>query len=228
MVIHQPSAIKAGRRSAAAEAFSGRIVVVISIALMLHGCGKEGAPLPPEIRMAERTNDLTASQEGETAVLKWSYPSLTTAGAPLNDVEFIEVWRATLPLDQEPPPPATAQDRKVQRQLLETQGEVLQALDPAELAAATRGSSLVFRDDLERWRASLDADPQSMVVWYGVRTICCRKRESGLSNVARLLPTSPPDPPEGLSLAAGAQGIDVRWWSDRPRENGGPRSPKIQ
>ena len=53
------------------------------------GCGKAGAPLPPEIRVAERTNDLTAYQEGEAAVLTWSYPSMTTAGDSLTDVEWI-------------------------------------------------------------------------------------------------------------------------------------------
>lgn len=105
----------------------------------------------------------------------------------------------------------TPQDRALQRQLLETQGEILQRLGPAEIEAATRGPDLVYRDDLVRWRQTITDDPDSTVVWYGVRTVCCRKRESDLSNVARLLPTTPPEPPTGLLLTAGAQGIDVRW-----------------
>ena len=136
---------------------------------------------------------------------------MTTSGQSLNDIEAIEVWRAELPQGQEPPPPLTAQDRALQRQLLEGQGEVLRRLEPSEIAAVTRGSQLVYRDDLDLWRQSFEGDPGSMVLWYGVRTICCRKRESGLSNVARLLPSKPPDPPDGLALEAGAQGIDVRW-----------------
>jgi hypothetical protein len=179
--------------------------------LALAACGKEGPPLPPEIRIAERTGDLKAVQEGEVAVLQWSYPSMTTAGQTLTDIEAIEVWRATLPKGQEPPPPITPQDRALQRQLLEAQGEIVQRLDPPEIEAATRGKFLVYRDDLARWRQGVAFDPEAAVVWYGVRTICCRKRESELSNVARLLPTKPPDPPTGLELEAGAQGIDVRW-----------------
>ncbi len=179
--------------------------------LTLVACGKEGPPLPPEIRIAERTGDLKAYQEGDVAVLRWSYPSMTTAGKNLTDVEAIEVWRATLPQGQEPPPPITPQDRALQRQLLEAQGEIVQRLDPPEIETATRGAFLVYRDDLVRWRQGVAVDPETTVVWYGVRTICCRKRESELSNVARLLPTQPPDPPTGLELAAGAQGIDVRW-----------------
>jgi len=184
---------------------------LIVFLLMMVSCGKEGPPLPPEIRIAERTTDLSAFQEGDVAVLKWSYPSLTTAGDSLNEIEAIEIWRATLPKGQEPPPPITAQDRALQRQLLEAQGEIVRRLEPAEIEAATRGSSLQYRDDLERWRQEVVGDPDDMVVWYGVRTICCRKRESDLSNVARLLPTTPPAPPTGLRLEAGAQGIDIRW-----------------
>ena len=187
------------------------IVCLVVLLLMTVGCGKEGPPQPPEIRIAERTTDLTAYQEGEVAVLRWSYPSLTTAGESLTDIEAIEVWRATLPKGQEPPPPITPQDRALQRQLLEAQGEIVQRLEPAEIEAATRGSSLQYRDDLTRWRPGVVGEPEDAVVWYGVRTICCRKRESDLSNVARLLPTTPPAPPTGLQLEAGAQGIDVRW-----------------
>jgi hypothetical protein len=167
--------------------------------------------LPPEIRIAARTNDLTAFQEGGVAVLRWSYPSLTTAGGALTDVEAIEVWQLSLPLAQEPPKPVTPQDRAVRRQLVENQGEVLATLDPTALAELTRGSSLVYRDDLDRWRQEAGAVADSMVVWYGVRTVCCRGRESELSNIARLRPQTPPDPPPDLRLAAGSAGIDLEW-----------------
>ena len=167
------------------------------------GCGKEGPPLPPQIRVAERTTDLTAFQEGDEAVLQWSYPEVTTAGQSLTDVEEIQIWRAALPLGQEPPPPVSPQDRQMRRQLLEGQGEILGALDPEQIAIVTRGSFLVVRDDLAQWRGTVD-DPDAYVLWYGVRTVCCRQRESQLSNVVRLEPRAPPDPPTDLGLRAGA------------------------
>ena len=181
-----------------------------ALVVVLFGCGKEGAPLPPEIRVAERTSDLTAFQEGDEAVLRWSYPAMTTSGQNLTDIEEIQVWRAALPLGQEPPPPISPQDRQMQRQLLEGQGEMLRALGPDEIAAATRGPAILIRDDLEPWRQTVE-DPQLFVLWYGVRTVCCRHRESELSNVVRLEPQAPPNPPADLNLEAGVDGIDVSW-----------------
>ena len=174
------------------------------------GCGKEGPPLPPEIRVAERTTDLTAFQEGDEAVLRWSYPAMTTAGQNLTDIEEIQVWRATLPLGQELPPPISPQDRQLRRQLLMGQGEILRALGPEEIAAATRGSFIVLRDDLEVWRQDV-TEPDGLVLWYGVRTVCCRHRESELSNVVRLEPQAAPSPPTDLSLEAGSDGITLQW-----------------
>jgi len=186
-----------------------RFFVAVAL-LFLVGCGKEGVPLPPEIRVAERTTDLTAFQEGDEAVLRWSYPAMTTSGQNLTDIEEIQVWRAALPLGQEPPRPISPQDRQMQRQLLEGQGEILRALGPNEIATATRGPAILLRDDLESWRQTVE-DPGLFVLWYGVRTVCCRHRESELSNVVRLEPKEPPDPPADLELDAGVDGIDVQW-----------------
>ncbi len=186
-----------------------RFFVAVAL-LFLVGCGKEGLPLPPEIRVAERTTDLTAFQEGDQAVLRWSYPAMTTSGQNLTDLEEIQVWRVALPLGQEPPPPVSPQDQQMRRQLLEGQGEILSALGPDEITTATRGSAILLRDDLEQWRRTVE-DPGLYVLWYGVRTVCCRHRESELSNVVRLEPKEPPDPPAELGLEAGAGGIEVSW-----------------
>ena len=187
-----------------------RILLVLTF-ILPAGCGRQGPPLPPLRQVAERTGDLMAFQEGREAVLRWSYPSLTTAGDSLPDVEAVEVWRASLPQGQEPPPPVTPQDHALRRQLLESQGEVVAVLYPEHLASATRGSFLRFQDDLSRWHDEGDRQSEPMVIWYGVRTVCCRRQESELSNVVRLEPQEPPSPPVGLRLAAGVDGIDLEW-----------------
>ncbi len=190
-----------------------RVGLVIAL-LTLSACGRQAPPLPPIIRVAERTSDLSAFQKGEEAVLRWSYPSMTTAGESLTEIEAIEVWRAALPLAQEPPPPVSVEDRRMRRQLLEAQGEVVVVLVPDQLSSATRGPDLYFRDDLRLFKESIGETTSGMVLWYGVRTICCRGRESDLSNVVRLEPQEPPRPPTDLLLTALSTGIEISWHQD--------------
>lgn len=181
------------------------------VGLALGGCGRKGPPLPPQVRVADTTRDLEVYQEGREAVLTWSYPDITTAGGPLPDVEAVEIWRATVPAGQEPPD-VTSRDREIRYQLLEAEGEQLVLLNEAGIADATRGLKLRWRDDLEVWHQVRGTDDRQ-VVWYAVRTICCRKRPSEYSNIARLVPQLPPPPPTGLEATASAEGIILTWTS---------------
>jgi predicted small lipoprotein YifL len=187
--------------------------VAVSLLLVMVACGRKGPPLPPQIRVADTTRDLEVYQEGREAVLTWSYPDITTAGGPLPDVEAVEVWRATIPAGQEPPD-VTSRDRELRYRLLESEGELLVALDREGLDDATRGSKLRFRDDLELWHEAYP-EGERWIVWYSVRTICCRKRESEFSNIVRLSPQLPPSAPEGLKAWPRDDGITLTW---RPRE----------
>jgi hypothetical protein len=186
------------------------VALVLVVAAMLAGCGVKHPPLPPVVRIADPTRDLAVFQEGSDAVLSWSYPASTTAGEPLPDLEAVEVWRLTMRHDEAPPPAQTPRDRNLNRQLILAGGERLVVLDETGLDTATRGSQLVWRDDLEAWhRDHPDEEPQ--MLWYAVRSVCCRGRESELSNIVRLVPEPPPPPPTGLELVPEAAGIRLTW-----------------
>lgn len=190
------------------------IAVPVAALVLAAGCGRKDVPLPPQILRPEQTRDLVVEQRGTEAVLTWSYPSMTSAGGPLPGVEEIQVWRATVPAGQEPPPPTSERERQVRRQLLTARGEVLEALGPAELEAATRGPNLRVTDDLEAWYAE-HADELPAVLWYAVRTVCCGGHPSEMSPIARLAPQLPPAPPEGLTAEPTEAGIRLSW---RPGE----------
>jgi hypothetical protein len=188
---------------------SSLTAAALIVTVVLPGCGRKGDPLPPQIRRAEATRDLVVFQEGSVAVLSWSFPSMTSAGGPLPDLEQIEVWRASIPLGQEVLG-TSGEDRVMRDRLLEAQGERIALLGDAELDEATRGPKLELRDDLAAWRA-VHGDEQPVVLWYAVRTICCNGRPSEYSNIGRLVPQLPPTPPEDLTAEPTREGIRLRW-----------------
>lgn len=189
---------------------TGAGILALTALALLAGCGIKGPPLPPVIRIADPTRDLTIFQDDREAILSWSYPSSTTSGESLYDLESIEIWRATLIEVEAPPPGEDHRDRDLNRQLLFSNGELVAELDEAGLAAATRGSKLEWHDNLDIWRRDHPSD-QELIVWYAVRSVCCRGRESGLSNITRLVPEPSPAPPTDLVAEAEAEGIRLTW-----------------
>lgn len=191
----------------------GQVAGIVAVGLVavtgLTACGRKADPQPPQIRRADTTRDLGVYQEGREAVLSWSFPSMTTAGGPLPDLETIELWRAPIPFGQEPVG-TTARERSLRFQLLEAQGERIAVLDDAALDAATQGPKLTYRDDLEAWR-KLHGDEQSLVLWYSVRTFCCGGRASDFSNISRLIPQLSPSAPEGFEAEPSPTGIRLSW-----------------
>jgi len=188
----------------------GATALAVAVLTATMSCGIKAPPRPPVIRVADPTRDLAVFQQGGQALLSWSYPSSTTAGDPLHDLESMELWRATLLKVEAPPPGEKPRDRNLNRQLLLSNGEKIADLDRPALDAATRGSKLEWVDDLAVWRRDHPSDEPQML-WYAVRSVCCRGRESGLSNIARLVPEAPPAPPTDLELEAEADGIRLTW-----------------
>lgn len=176
------------------------------------GCGRKAPPRPPELRVADTIRDLQVVQDQLIARLQWSYPQMTTAGGPLPDLESIEVWRAEIPLAQEPPAGTTVKDRKDRWNLLEGRGEIISRLEGNDLDLATHGPSLRFEDDLDRWLpVAAEEEIGNTVVWYAVRSVCCRGRLSEFSNIARLIPKSVSPAPEGLEVVAERDGPHLQW-----------------
>jgi hypothetical protein len=188
----------------------GTVALTAAMAMATMSCGIKAAPQPPVIRVADPTRDLSVFQRGSQAVLSWSYPSSTTAGDVLHDLESVELWRATLAEVEAPPPGEKPAERNLNRQLLLSNGELIAVLDHSALDAATRGAKLEWIDNLTKWREENSAE-ETQMIWYAVRSVCCRGRESGLSNIARLVPLTPPAPPTELVLEAEAEGIRLTW-----------------
>ena len=181
------------------------LVLALALAALLPACGRKADPLPPVVRVAARIDDLTVSQREADAVLRFTLPTLTTAGGPLPDLESVELWRAVLPAAMEPKD-TSSRARATRVQLLTARGGVRVLLDAAEIAEREHGGVVELTDPLEDVSAA-----DGGVVWYGVRTRCCRRRLSEMSNIVRLVPGQPPAPPQGFAVKARSDGILLSW-----------------
>jgi hypothetical protein len=186
------------------------MVVTFLFIAVTTGCGRKAPPMPPSIRVAERTNDLKATQEEDTVHLQWSFPQMTSAGGPLPDLEAVALWRMVIPASQEPAP-TSARDRKIQVGLLEARGEVIVELEGDGLDLATQGPFLVAGDEIGTIPEPDEGVEEDTVVWYAVRSRCCRHRWSEFSNIVRVIPDDPPPPPSDLTAAANRDGIHLEW-----------------
>lgn len=184
-----------------------QVAAAVIVALVAAaGCGRKSPPLPPIIEYPETTRDLTVYQEGDEAVLEWSYPQLTRAGRQLTDLWRVEVWRLDVPPGQEHPVSGPSGE-EMQRQMMLARGRLLARLEGESLEQATRGDRLQFRDQLD----VPGPGGTRSTFWYAVRS---RRRDgtpSGLSNIVAWQPQPIPPQVSGLSATVSRDGILLSW-----------------
>ncbi|HET7451418.1 MAG TPA: hypothetical protein VFL12_01635 [Thermoanaerobaculia bacterium] len=193
------------------------------LALAAAGCGKKGDPLPPLSTRPARTRDLAAEQQGESAEISFPFPSLRVDGAPLRDLAEIDVYRIENPtpsLTKETVATGARSDRAPisgeRRHAEAERRREAQILSSANRAAtissdffssATRGSRLVWRDDL---RPFLSKSPPPALGW-AIVTVRRNGERSELSNIATLTPAIPPAAPTDLLAEAEEKRVCLTW-----------------
>ena len=66
-------------------------IATLCLVLLLTGCGKVGAPLPPFIRIPERVTDLAVHQDGNNLILTWTNPATYIDGSEATDLAQIQI-----------------------------------------------------------------------------------------------------------------------------------------
>lgn len=203
--------------------------------LVVAACGKRGDPRPPVPAIPKATSDLVVTQRGTKVILRWSYPSLTTAGQSLRGIRRVTVYRTfeELPvpragLDPNPIPPGdagTAHPRPIAlfaKVPAITPGQFnklkqsLDSIEGANLPAASVGAKLEY-DDTPPFHAS---DGRPVRLTYAVVTVGESAR-SDLSNLATIVPLDVPVPPAGVIATAKPQGVVLSWTAPEVTTTGG-------
>lgn len=202
-----------------------KTTTAILLVLFLVGCGKKGNPSPPVPIIPRATTDLSVAQQGPTVVLRFSYPSMTSAGERLPSLDGISILRYTEPL---PPtlvgrnpeevtpgevragePPEAALFRNVPlpppRPFLALSSEI-GSLDASELPAVTVGAEVLFTDNPPiRGEGGVPVRHTYAVVAKGPGG------PSELSNLVSIVPVAAAVAPSGLSAEARASDVLLQW-----------------
>lgn len=204
------------------KALAALVLLVVSLVV---ACGKRGDPRPPVPVIPKATSDLVVTQRADQVILSWSYPSLTTAGRSLTDVDRINILRyqeelpasalgrdpnQLLPGDIDPtlPQPVAlfAKIPEIPKAQFVRLATRVESIEKANLASATTGSRLVYADT-PPFR-SVSGRP--LRVTYAVVTEG-GSGHSDVSNLAVIVPLPVATAPTGLAGKALQKGVELTW-----------------
>jgi len=164
--------------------------------VLLPGCGRKLAPEPPLQVLPARVEPVRLSQEGSDAVLRFPYPSKTSAGETLTNLTGLTVYRELIGAregQQPPETPVETASRAREEKGFRARAETIQTLTRTELDAATVGADVVVRDPLVP--LFREGRLGRVFLRYGVTATRDRKKASELSPLVAFLPQVPPDRP---------------------------------
>ena len=197
--------------------FVGFLIVPVVLA---GACGKKGDPQPPLPRGPRAVSDLAVEQEGDDAVLTFTFPDRLLTGGPLTDLSSIEVYRVIKPsaaLTEARRPSAgpassvpiaggtggpihlpgegarhEATNERLAEQAFYKEAKRGAVLSLSAIAQLTRGASVIYRDPLSALFArGAGSDP----IAYAVISVRRNGEKSPVSNIVTLTPAVAPEAP---------------------------------
>ena len=164
-------------------------VTVLLFILLLSGCGRKTALVPPQKLVPVSINDLRYVLDENSVTLKWSYPTKMENGDELQAIEIFEIYRAVIPVEE------FCEGCPVQyEEPIEVDGGHLPPAGGARSGAYTE--------------AYLQSGYRYL---YKVRSRAGWWYASADSNVVSFARTVPPKAPQGVRIEAGDRSLALRW-----------------
>ncbi len=193
------------------------VALSLAGAMLLLACGKRAPPLPPLIGSKPRVTDLELRQAGATVRARFTLP--IRAGSTTIDyaTKGIELWRRPVtenaaeisePVRRPPPGPGGGSQQDASPGL-----PVGPFTKSATLAVSLSG------DDVFEFLASPDPElvdrlPSELLgteLEYGLVLKSDIKSSGTVSDLARITPQPPPDPPASAVAELAPGGVQLRW-----------------
>jgi hypothetical protein len=169
------------------------VTIAIAVLVLMAGCGKRGAALPPEPRGPFPPLDLELRQIGDQVQVTFDLPAPRSRDKLSQTLTAAFLVRVDQTGSTDPPDP----DRFRRR------GQEIAAIDIQESGGNARR---LFQD-----AALVQDESVSKVWWYGVRLEDRRGRSSPLAVAGSIQPVAFPNVPEEPQLEMTAEGVRLRW-----------------
>lgn len=209
--------------------FTTLAAVALFAALSTAGCGKQGPPLPPLRAVPATTQDLAVVQQGPRLLLSLGYPQVTPAGTALGGITTVEIYQVTRTASSD------GKASPLDARAFGSAAKLIQKVEGADLASATEGQRINVLLPLPATEAkpapeatappvapapegqtpppaaTAPAAPAPLAQYFAVRTIGKEGDQSDFSNVAAVVPKTPPTAPERVTVTSRADGVLVEW-----------------
>ncbi len=179
------------------------LVLVVAAGALLASCAAPGLPVPRRPKTPEAVSDLDAHLSGDSIVLIFTLPTVTTEGQPLVEPPAIEIYRAFL----SPGAPAVPGKSAAPAALAYT-------IPPSLVDTYMVERRVRFVDRLRPEDVARFAGGQAV---YSVRTRVSKKKDSADSNVVALRVIPAGGPIRDLAAQVTKTAIELSW---TPAEKG--------
>ncbi|MBI2213189.1 MAG: fibronectin type III domain-containing protein [Acidobacteria bacterium] len=201
--------------------------------VLAAACGKAGVPHPPVPEIPAATTDLVVSQRAGKVILRWSYPSLSTAGKTLMDLRKIVVYRYVDALPESLASKLSGDGAKPASELFD---QVALPLPPQYVRAAEPVAE-VTKDELPAFAAGAKIEFEDAPPIMGEAGVPLRyvyavvteglEKPSGFSNLAPIVLYDVPEAPPALTAQLTPEAVVLSW--EKPmKSTAGAETPQIQ
>ncbi len=196
--------------------FAGRraggllLPLLLTLLVVVSACGKKGPPEPPVKLRPVKVTDLDLWQRGDEVVLRFTLPTLTSRGTPLDRIGRVLL----LGVVEEEPAHEDAGETKVPRGRFMPVYEFLKKAETLETFAEADFPRFLV-DGKAEWHLSLAGETIGAVsprrYYYAVAVEDTEGRESDLSNIESLVPMEAPAPPRDLEAVSEGGRVKLTW-----------------
>jgi hypothetical protein len=179
--------------------FSSKLLLLVSGAIGLVGCGVPGVPKPPSLELPEPVTDLQAVRKGDIVYLEWTVPVQTTDRLALRHLGPTRICRSLDPAMRECANPVE-----------EVPAPQLTGTSPQHGKSA-KPAAKIRANDRDNLPPTLLVKSPRAQIFYAISMLNKNGRSAGLSNIVHVPAVPALPPPSDFRAQITGEGVVLSW-----------------